>query len=413
MSTPFYDLASLVLVPSGYKASKVYAQKPLTTDGQLTFSRASTATRVNASGLIETVSSNVPRLDYLGSTCPKLQLEPSRTNLALASSDFANVYWEKGGAATITSNTVVSPDGTQNADTLTANGTGAIFARAVVYLATTQVCTNSVFVKKANHRYVGFRNSGSVSNHDVFDFDTKTWTNNSGATLSYDELGNGWFRLKSTNIDTVNGNYYWSVIPAVNTSGLETTTASNLSVYIWGAQAEQNAAYTTSYIPTTSAAVTRLADTYQKGGFGNTSTAGTFFCEFVATRITSDNGMYLYGMGVGTTDTLGSSYATNTGSLSIIANGPTLQGRNNGYGTNLFSLTPTAGATVKIAIRYDGTNVVAFVNGVKQTVYTDNAVGVKNFIRVNNGEQSSHATKQLLFFPTALTDAQAIELTTL
>jgi hypothetical protein len=39
MSTPFYDLASLVVVPSGYKASKVYAQKPLTTDGQLTFSR--------------------------------------------------------------------------------------------------------------------------------------------------------------------------------------------------------------------------------------------------------------------------------------------------------------------------------------------------------------------------------------
>jgi hypothetical protein len=63
----FYDLASLVLVPSGYKASKVYAQKPLTTDGQLTFSRASTATRVNASGLIETVASNVPRLDYQGS----------------------------------------------------------------------------------------------------------------------------------------------------------------------------------------------------------------------------------------------------------------------------------------------------------------------------------------------------------
>jgi hypothetical protein len=37
MSTPFYDLASLVVVPSGYKASKVYAQKPQTTDGQLAF----------------------------------------------------------------------------------------------------------------------------------------------------------------------------------------------------------------------------------------------------------------------------------------------------------------------------------------------------------------------------------------
>jgi hypothetical protein len=42
----FYDLASLVVVPSGYKSGKVYAQKPLTTDGQLAFTRASTATRV-------------------------------------------------------------------------------------------------------------------------------------------------------------------------------------------------------------------------------------------------------------------------------------------------------------------------------------------------------------------------------
>jgi hypothetical protein len=95
MSTPFYDLASLVVVPSGVKAQKVYAQKPMTTDGQLTFGRASTATRVNASGLIETVASNVPRLDYLGSTCPKLQLEPSRTNLALHSSAINNAAWVK------------------------------------------------------------------------------------------------------------------------------------------------------------------------------------------------------------------------------------------------------------------------------------------------------------------------------
>ena len=91
----FYDLASLVLVPSGYKASKVYAQNPLTADGQLTFSRASTATRVNASGLIETVASNVPRLDYLGSTCPKSQLDPQRVNSALYSSEFDNAAWTK------------------------------------------------------------------------------------------------------------------------------------------------------------------------------------------------------------------------------------------------------------------------------------------------------------------------------
>jgi hypothetical protein len=91
----FYDLASLVLVPSGYKAEKVYAQKPLTADGQLTFSRASTATRVNASGLVETVSSNVPRLDYTNSTCPKLLLEPQRTNWRHTPSSLIMEYTEK------------------------------------------------------------------------------------------------------------------------------------------------------------------------------------------------------------------------------------------------------------------------------------------------------------------------------
>ena len=398
MSTPFYDLASLVVVPSGYKASKVYAQKPLTTDGQLTFSRASTATRVNASGLIETVSSNVPRLDYLGSTCPKLLLEPSRTN-AFPFSEAVSSWYEPDDGVTITSNTTdtLSPDGTNNATKVTI--VGGSQRNYQITSSTAGAGTLSLFVKAGTgNSILLLTSSGSLICSYNLSTQVATPTTGTGTITSY---GNGWYRL------TVSGTIGNNEVVQVVYSGL-----AGITFYIWGAMIE-NGAYATSYVKTAGAAVTRLADTYQKGGFGNTSTAGTFFCEFVATRITSDNGMYLYGMGVGTTDTLGSSYATNTGSLSIIANGPTLQGRNNGYGTNLFSLTPTAGATVKIAIRYDGTNVVAFVNGVKQTVYTDNAVGVKNFIRVNNGEQSSHATKQLLFFPTALTDAQAIELTTL
>jgi hypothetical protein len=108
---------------------------------------------------------------------------------------------------------------------------------------------------------------------------------------------------------------------------------------------------------------------------------------------------------------LGGSYANAANSLSIMANGAALQGRNNGYADVIFTYTPVTGSNQKIAIRYDGTNIVAFINGVKQTVYTDNAVGVKNFIRANNGEETSHATKQILFFPSALSDTQCIELT--
>ena len=51
-----YDDASLIVYPSGYKASKIYAQKPVSGAGDLTFARASTGTRVNEQGLIETPS---------------------------------------------------------------------------------------------------------------------------------------------------------------------------------------------------------------------------------------------------------------------------------------------------------------------------------------------------------------------
>ena len=49
-----YDKASLVMIPSGVKESKLYSIKPTSGDGDFTFSRGTdTATRVNSSGLIE------------------------------------------------------------------------------------------------------------------------------------------------------------------------------------------------------------------------------------------------------------------------------------------------------------------------------------------------------------------------
>ena len=55
----FYTDASLVMIPSGYKTSKVYSAKPVDGSGDLTFTRSNdTATRVNSSGLIEKVRQN-------------------------------------------------------------------------------------------------------------------------------------------------------------------------------------------------------------------------------------------------------------------------------------------------------------------------------------------------------------------
>jgi hypothetical protein len=56
----FYEDASLVMIPSGYKTSKVYSAKPTDGTGDLTFTRSNdTATRVNSAGLIEKVRTNL------------------------------------------------------------------------------------------------------------------------------------------------------------------------------------------------------------------------------------------------------------------------------------------------------------------------------------------------------------------
>ena len=76
--------ASLVLTPNAVKASKLYSIIPSNGNGDMTVVRATTATRVNSSGLIESVATNVPRLNYDGA-CPSVLVEPQRTNRLLNS----------------------------------------------------------------------------------------------------------------------------------------------------------------------------------------------------------------------------------------------------------------------------------------------------------------------------------------
>ena len=92
-------IPSIAMIPSGVKASKLYSVLPTDGAGDFTTTRASVATRLNESGLIEEVSSNVPRLDYSDGTCPSLLLEPASTNLITQSENFSNNYWTKGGSS--------------------------------------------------------------------------------------------------------------------------------------------------------------------------------------------------------------------------------------------------------------------------------------------------------------------------
>jgi hypothetical protein len=113
--------ASFLVTPNGYKASKLYAAIPTNGDGDMTVTRATTATRVDENDLVSSVASNVPRIDYTGGGCPSILLEPQRTNIVLRSEEFDNVSFVKN-LSSVTPNNTTAPDGTLTADTWTGNG---------------------------------------------------------------------------------------------------------------------------------------------------------------------------------------------------------------------------------------------------------------------------------------------------
>jgi hypothetical protein len=403
----FYDQASLVVVPSGYKSGKIYAQKPLTTDGQLTFTRASTATRVNASGLIETVASGVPRLDYFGSSCPKILLEPQRSNTITHSQDINSCFGSKVGV-TVTSDATTSPDGTANADLLKFDTTSGFVLRGQTVAAATTY-TASVFVKNNNFTtgQILLLNmsdgviGGLTANINVaaktatFGAAPTAYTNVSGKVEDY---GNGWFRVSVTGTSVNGGNgWYEFAAPSVTNS-----------CYIWGFSLEIGS-YVTSYVKTEAAAVTRLADVAQKDSITSLigQTAGTIYWE------SNQVG--------GAQISLNTSASVSSDGVQIYASATTLSVyiQQGGTARLITTLgTVAQGSNFKIALAY-GTNFVrAYINGV-QTYTTSATIPMPTLAMLNlsfygGGDAAAKSeTKQVLLFKSILSNAQLAELTTL
>lgn len=281
------DSASLIITPNGYKATKLYSVVPTDGSGDLTFGRTgNTATRVNSSGVIESVLADKPRLDYLGTTCPKLLMEPQRTNIYNYSQELDNAYWTKG-QTTVTANAVTSPDGTTNADSLFETAVTSNFIVYKTFSATDATAyTISAFVKSNGRDYAYFY---FLAVNSVFT-DSKVWfnlssgvvaTTNAGITASIESYGNGWYRISATRTAAATSTGW--VTMGISTADNTDTYAGSASVglHVWGMQLEEGA-FATSYIPTTSASVTRNVDTCSKA----TATAllgqteGTIFVDF-------------------------------------------------------------------------------------------------------------------------------------
>ena len=399
-------------------------------DPRITFTRSSSATRTNAQGLIEVVSTDTPRFEhsYNSSTGSVnslgLLIEESRTNLTTYSEDYSNNSFTSD--ILITTNTITAPDGNTTADTLTANINGGsntcLVDKNFVSSLNTDY-TYSVFLKAGTSSksspIIWF--AGGTFRQAVLEI---TWgttpttslstTGGTTATSSLVAYPNGWYRA----IITYNSGNNTGGVSRVYVRDQGTSNVSGQTVYAWGHQLEAGA-FPTSYIPTAGSQVTRSADNASMTGTNFTSwynsTEGTLFASIrnqtVRSSLTYDRLVALCGSDV------------NLDEISIYTQTASGGGAQNKFlfgiaagGTNTVDFNVSGPDNIGRAIlAYKTNDAAGTVNGI--TPGTDTSVTLPTCTNLQicgavRYQQKPTATiQQITYYPRRLTNTQLQNLT--
>ena len=412
-------IPSISLIPSGVKAGEIYSVLPIDGSGDFTFDRGNGAsTRINKQKLIESVSNDVPRLDYGISDCPALLLEPSRTNLLPYSEEFTRSNWGKVNT-TITPFYSISPDGSATASLLQRTSSSANYMSEGITkpsAAPTQV-TGTWFVKKGVGDYFATRIQGAYPARVdlIYQHSTKSIISVVATTFtiidsSVVEVANGFVRISLSVLTDSASSMSFSCSPNSDASQIDGSGSSaDSNVIIWGAQLEVGS-YATSYIPTlTGSSQTRQAET--ANGAGNASTINS-----------SEGVLMLEASGLSSSD-------TTQRRLGVTKNG-TYEGVRLQFGNGNISATVYDGTTNiysqqvnvdesifhKSALKYKANDFAIYIDGFKhkpQSTGNTFAQGTLDDISFDyQGVNHFYAkTKQLKYYKTALTDLELETLT--
>ena len=230
-----------------------------TLDPRITFSRTTTGTYMDDSGLIVTAPADSPRFDhrYVNGEIESLGLlvEEQRSNLTKYSNTLQSPFNPVNG--TITTNQTTSPSGENNASLLTQTAASTCYVNygsGQITWTSGQQYTFSCFVKKysdsdENQIYIlgynlTFNSDPSGANSVViFNLDTLTSTTADGLVNSHsiDDVGNGWRRISATFTAYTTESRSHQVLRFVDPGATS-------NMYVWGYQIEEGA-FPTSYIP--------------------------------------------------------------------------------------------------------------------------------------------------------------------
>jgi hypothetical protein len=364
--------------------------KPLPFD----FTRASSATRVNKQGLIEVVGSDQPRVDYTNDANGALLLEPSRTN----SFSYSEPTVNEGPTTAITYESFIWGLGFTNCIKFGDNST-VRFRYGGSVLASTQYTVSAfVIMDDLSEPLVG--NSSAVG-----DFSFVAGGATGGAVVNSNVYyGNNVYRVSAT---------LTSGSSLGNNGIIKYTTQSSKGFRVVGLQIEQGS-YATSYIPTSGAAVTRVADACNNAGNNQVinSTEGVLYAEMAAL---ADDGTYRY---ITLSDGTDSNYIvirfyTQTNRISAF-----LQNASGIQGSSAFTVTDIKEFN-KVAFKWKNNDLSFYVNGVLRNSFVTGTTftnGTLNRLGFNTGLGNFPFygnCKDIKLYNTALTDEQLAALTTI
>ena len=365
------------------------------------FSRASSGTVINKDGLIETVGTGEPRIDFKDNTKGALLLEPTRINL-VANSNFQS-GWSVLSGGSITQNQSISPDGTQNAAILSGDGVNPNAAYTFINV-TTQEYVYSMFAKKGSEhilRMKGF--SGGANGNVEFNLINGTIETSSDGTFSNEKIedyGNGWYRCSVKITVTSSGSKTFGFNREAIVSG------DLFSVY--GVQLEQGS-YATSYIPTSGSAVTRVGDVCNNGANEQVinSTEGVLYAEISA--LANDGTDKVISLNSGSfNNRVQITYTSVSNQISAIVQSNAV------YYFNATTILSNTLQINKIAIKYKQNDFALWVNGIEIAVDIsgNTPIGLNNLdFSVSNVANFYGNVKDVRVYNTALTNQELIALT--
>jgi hypothetical protein len=384
-----------------------------TLDPRITFTRTSSATYMGRDGLVKIAPANSARFDHrYNSTTGEVEslgllVEEQRTNLLLRSEEFDDNLWSSN-SPTVTSNSQISPDGTQTADTIETQSINQSFSVTAETNYTISLYINTEYTTS---NFIRIRFGYAATSASVW-WEPSTLqfaTINSGITnASIIRLGSGWSRI-----------YVSFLVPVgitslnINLSGVNANGSGTISgeIVIWGTQAEQGA-FPTSYIPTTTSTVTRTADNVSMVGENFSSwynqSEGTISTQFLIKDKYPANGIVYLNINQNVNDSLRLFYNDGISAYSV-------SNRVSGVQNAILNLGGfSSNQKEKISFSYKLNDFSSSRNGLSPITASSGTLSSNNRLDIGVIQGGNHLNghiAQLTYYPRRLTNAQLVTLT--